>query len=59
MRIGVIGAGNIGQALKAMLASVDAIAEITLADNAGGATSMSMSARARIFMPSCARTTQS
>jgi saccharopine dehydrogenase-like NADP-dependent oxidoreductase len=35
MKIGVIGAGNIGQALKAMLASVDDVTEITLADNAG------------------------
>jgi saccharopine dehydrogenase-like NADP-dependent oxidoreductase len=35
MRIGVIGAGNIGQTLKAMLASVDGVTEVTLADNAG------------------------
>jgi saccharopine dehydrogenase-like NADP-dependent oxidoreductase len=35
MRIGVIGAGNIGQTLKAMLASVGGVTEITLADNAG------------------------
>ena len=26
MKIGIIGAGNIGQALKAMLASVDGVA---------------------------------
>jgi hypothetical protein len=35
MKIGVIGAGNIGQTLKAMLASIDGVTEITLADNAG------------------------
>ena len=35
MRIGVIGAGNIGQTLQAMLVSVDGVTEITLADNAG------------------------
>ena len=35
MRIGIIGAGNIGQTLKAMLASVEDVTEITLADNAG------------------------
>jgi saccharopine dehydrogenase-like NADP-dependent oxidoreductase len=35
MRIGIIGAGNIGQTLKAMLASVGGVTKITLADNAG------------------------
>lgn len=35
MRIGVIGAGNIGQSLKVMLASVDNVTAVTLADNAG------------------------
>ena len=36
MRIGIIGAGNIGQMLKAMLASVEDVTEITLADNGQG-----------------------
>jgi saccharopine dehydrogenase-like NADP-dependent oxidoreductase len=36
MKIGIIGAGNIGQTLKAMLASVDRITAVTLADNSGG-----------------------
>ena len=35
MRIGIIGAGNIGQTLEAMLASVDGVAAVTLGDNAG------------------------
>jgi saccharopine dehydrogenase-like NADP-dependent oxidoreductase len=35
MRIGIIGAGNIGQTLKAMLASVDGVTATTLADNSG------------------------
>jgi saccharopine dehydrogenase-like NADP-dependent oxidoreductase len=35
MKIGIIGAGNIGQTLKAMLASVDGLTATTLADNSG------------------------
>jgi saccharopine dehydrogenase-like NADP-dependent oxidoreductase len=35
MKIGILGAGNIGQTLKAMLASVEAISLVTLGDNSG------------------------
>jgi saccharopine dehydrogenase-like NADP-dependent oxidoreductase len=35
MKIGIIGAGNIGQTLKAMLTSVDGVTLATLADNNG------------------------
>ena len=35
MRIGIIGAGNIGQTLKAMLSSVEGVGSATLGDNAG------------------------
>jgi saccharopine dehydrogenase-like NADP-dependent oxidoreductase len=35
MRIGIIGAGNIGRTLSAMLANVDGVAAITLGDHAG------------------------
>jgi hypothetical protein len=58
MRIGV-GAGNIGQTLKAMLASVDGVTEITLADNAKKGDVQSMPAQARILQPSFAPTMQS
>ena len=36
MKIGIIGAGNIGQTLKAMLASVDGVTRVSLGDNGGG-----------------------
>ena len=36
MKIGIIGAGNIGQTLKAMLASVDGVTSVSLGDNGGG-----------------------
>ena len=36
MKIGIIGAGNIGQTLKAMLASVDGVTRMSLGDNGGG-----------------------
>jgi len=36
MKIGIIGAGNIGQTLKAMLASVDGVTSVTSGDNGGG-----------------------
>ena len=35
MKIGILGAGNIGQTLKAMLASVKGVDKASLADNAG------------------------
>ena len=35
MKIGIIGAGNIGQTLKAMVASVDGVTRVTLGDNSG------------------------
>jgi saccharopine dehydrogenase-like NADP-dependent oxidoreductase len=36
VKIGIIGAGNIGQTLKAMLASVDGVTSVSLGDNGGG-----------------------
>src|SRR5215204_7324556 len=35
MKIGILGAGNIGRTLKAMLASVEGVSGASLADNAG------------------------
>ena len=34
MKIGVLGAGNIGQTLKVMLESVEGVSKANLADNA-------------------------
>jgi malate/lactate dehydrogenase len=47
MKIGIIGAGNIGQTLKAMLASVDGVTSVSLGDNGAAATRTSMLGPAR------------